>query len=101
MLVWQDCEDLLVRRHDLQSLSSSTSQDLVAHRKAVLAAIDGLDGFTPIAMEGFGARAAPAVEFDDRRVLGSDVLVGPLGLCYGSNPRMARLRSPSASTTAL
>ena len=38
---------------------SSTSQDLVAHREAVLAAIAGLDGFTPIAMENFGARAAP------------------------------------------
>jgi hypothetical protein len=66
---------------------SSTSQDLVLHREAVLAAIDGLDGFSAIAMENFGARAAAAVDFDERKVLESDVLVGLLGLCYGSNPR--------------
>src|SRR5687768_4087942 len=66
---------------------SSTSQDLIAHREAVLAAIGGLDGFAPIAMENFGARAAAAVEFDDRKVLESDVVVGLLGLCYGSSPR--------------
>ena len=66
---------------------SSTSQDLVAHREAVLAAVAGLDGFAPIAMENFGARAAAAVDFDDRRVRECDVLVGLLGLCYGSNPR--------------
>ena len=66
---------------------SSTSQDLVAHREAVLAAIHGLDGFHPIAMENFGARAEAAVDFDDRQVREGHVLVGLLGLCYGSAPR--------------
>ena len=66
---------------------SSTSQDLVAEREAVLAAIAGLDGFAPIAMENFGARAKAAVEIDDRKVRQSQVVVGLLGLCYGSSPR--------------
>ena len=39
---------------------SSTSQDLVAHREEVLAAIVRLDGFEPIAIENFGARADTA-----------------------------------------
>ncbi len=38
-------------------------------------------------MENFGARADAAVDFDDRKVRESDVLVGVLGLCYGSHPR--------------
>jgi len=66
---------------------SSTSQDLVAEREAVLAAIAGLDGFEPIAIENFGARAKAAVDFDDREIQQSQVVVGLLGLCYGSNPR--------------
>jgi tetratricopeptide (TPR) repeat protein len=66
---------------------SSTSQDLVAEREAVLAAIAGLDGFAPIAMENFGARAKAAVDFDDRKIRQSQVVVGLLGLCYGSSPR--------------
>ena len=66
---------------------SSTSQDLVAHREAVLAAIAGLDDFEPVAIENFGARAAAATDFDDRKARGSDVMVGLLGLCYGSSPR--------------
>ena len=37
---------------------SSTSQDLVTEREAVLAAIAGLDGFTPIAMDS--SRIAPS-----------------------------------------
>lgn len=65
---------------------SSTGRDLRDHREAVVKAIHGLDGFSPIAMENFGARAAAAVDFDDRKVRESDVLVGLLGLCYGSSP---------------
>lgn len=66
---------------------SSTSKDLTDYREAVLAAIGGMDGFAPIAMENFGARAAAAVDFDDRKMGESHVLVGLLGLCYGSSPR--------------
>ena len=65
---------------------SSTSQDLVEQREAVLAAIVRLDGFEPIGMENFGAQADAAAVFDDRKVRESQVLVGPLGLCYGSHP---------------
>jgi tetratricopeptide (TPR) repeat protein len=66
---------------------SSTSQDLVTHREEVLAAIVRLDGFDPIAMENFGARADAGVKFDDRKMRESHVVVGLLGLCYGSHPR--------------
>jgi hypothetical protein len=47
-----------------QVFISSTSKDLAEHRGAVVAAILGLDGFAPIAMENFGARDMTAVEID-------------------------------------
>ena len=65
---------------------SSTSKDLAAYREAVLDAVAKLDGFVSIAMENFGARAAAAVDFDNRRVRESDVFVGLMGHCHGSSP---------------
>jgi tetratricopeptide (TPR) repeat protein len=70
-----------------QVFLSSTSKDLVAEREAVEQAIRGLDGFVSIAMENFGARADAAAEFDDRKIRECDVVVGLLGLCYGTCPR--------------
>ena len=88
MLVLGDCSRMIAGRPMVYRVFlSSTSQDLAAYREAVLAAIAGLDGFAPIAMENFGARAEAAVDFDDRKVREGHVLVGLLGLCYGSNPR--------------
>ncbi len=46
---------------------SSTSQDLVAHREEVLAAIVGLDGFSRIAVENFGARACRGGDRHDHK----------------------------------
>ncbi len=69
-----------------QVFISSTSKDLVEHRKAVVSAIMGLDGFAPIAMDDFGARDMTAAEIDDAKVRECEVFVGLVGHCYGSSP---------------
>jgi Domain of unknown function (DUF4062) len=66
---------------------SATSRDLGEYRKAVLEAIARFDDCQAISMENFGARAASAIDFVAERIGMSDLLVGLLGLCYGSSPR--------------
>jgi hypothetical protein len=65
---------------------SSTSKDLAAYRQAVHGAIDALDGFELIHMEGFGARDTDARGIDEQKLREADLLVGLMGHCYGSSP---------------
>ena len=66
---------------------SSPSTDLAEYRAAVLDAIAMLDDFEAIAMEHFGARDAFPADFVAEKIGQTDLLVGLLGLCYGSSPR--------------
>ena len=65
---------------------SSTSKDLAEHREAVLGAIARLDGFSPIAMENFGARDLTASQIDEAKIRECEVFLGLVGHCYGSSP---------------
>jgi hypothetical protein len=65
---------------------SSTSKDLDAHGEAARHAIDGLEGFTPIAVENFGARDTNASGIDREKIAEAHVLVGLMGHCCSSPP---------------
>ena len=63
---------------------SSTSHDLKDHRAKVIDALQGLDAWSVVDMEHFGARDAEPDEFCRRMAEECDVFVGIIGHCYGS-----------------
>jgi hypothetical protein len=65
---------------------SSTARDLADYREAARAAIEGLDGYSCIRMETFGARAWSAAEFCRTKVGECDLFIGILGHLHGSGP---------------
>jgi tetratricopeptide (TPR) repeat protein len=65
---------------------SSTYRDLVQHREAVMQALRRLDGYHCIAMEDFGARYVPPLEFVTAKVAAADVFIGLVGHLHGSCP---------------
>ena len=65
---------------------SSTASDLQVYRDAVRKVIQGLDGFSCIAMEDFGSVELAAQTYCAKAVESADVLVGIVGLRHGSSP---------------
>lgn len=65
---------------------SSTGKDLVEYRKAIHDAIEELDGFHCVWMEGFTSQASSPEAYIKTRVQECDLLVGIVGLCYGASP---------------
>jgi hypothetical protein len=63
---------------------SSVSQGMELYREAVSKAIEGLDGYSCVKMESFGARDAPSDDVCLKQVRESDVFVGILGHQYGT-----------------
>ena len=63
---------------------SSTARDLAEYRDAVTKAVNGLDGYTAIRMEDFGAGTVPAASKCSEEVLNCDLYVGILAYNYGS-----------------
>ena len=71
---------------DIKVFLSSTQRGLRECREAMKKAIDGLDGFTCVRMEDFGARQDTPAEFCRRKVAECDIFLGLLGPLYGSRP---------------
>ncbi len=72
---------------------SSTAKDLADYRSAVIAAIEGLDGYHCVRMENFGARASEADDFCRKKVGECQLFVGIVGHLYGSTPKDDARRS--------
>ena len=70
---------------------SSTAKDLADYRDAVHEVIRGFDEYQAVRMEDFGARASPAEEFCREKVEECDLLIGIVGLLYGSSPTDSEL----------
>lgn len=77
-------------RHSLVVLLSSTLNDLKQHRQTVRDALDGL-GFDLVVMESRGASARTTAEECRRWVREADVLVGILGMKYGTQDKASQL----------
>jgi tetratricopeptide (TPR) repeat protein len=65
---------------------SSTYKDLAKHRQAVMQAINRLHRYHVVAMEDFGARDVPPIEYVTAEVVAADVFVGLVGHLHGSCP---------------
>src|ERR1700752_5155246 len=63
---------------------SSTYTDLINHRKALIEAIESLDGYHCIRMETYGAREWESLDFCRTKVAECQLFVGILGHLYGS-----------------
>src|SRR3954454_11296816 len=70
----------------LKVLLSSTAKDLEPYRAAVDAVIRKLEGLHSVRMEDWTARPNTPRETCEDEVRGSDLFIGILGHCYGSNP---------------
>ena len=73
-------------RGSQRAFISSTAKDLAEYREAVHEVIRGLDDYEAVRMEDFGPRAAAAEEFCRKKVAECDLLIGIVGLLYGSSP---------------
>src|SRR4051794_15362838 len=78
----------LMARNDklLKVFLSSTAKDLEPCRAAVDAAIRKLEGLHGVRMEDWTAEPGTPRAVCEVKVRGSDIFVGILGHCYGSNP---------------
>jgi len=65
---------------------SSVARGLESHRQAARDAINGLDGYTCVGMEDFGARPDPPLEVCLAKLKECDIFVCILGHRYGSCP---------------
>jgi PAS domain S-box-containing protein len=66
---------------------SSTGKDLAECRAAVTQALNGLDAYRCICMEGFGSRDAEADTFCREQVSQCDLFIGIVGHLYGECPK--------------
>jgi hypothetical protein len=65
---------------------SSTVEDLKEYRKAVIEAVDKMEGYQCVVMERFGARPDTPANVCRQKVGECDIFVGIVGALYGSSP---------------